>query len=303
MAVVTNATLRAIRTQLNTDFKKGFEGASTNHEVITMVVPSSSASNTYGWLGAMPSVREWIGDRVINDVAEHGYAISNKDFELAIGVKRTDIEDDNLGIYSPLMEDIGQSMKKQPGKMVYILLAAGFTTACYDGQYFFDTDHPVNAKHDGSGAVTSVSNIQPGTGTNAPWFLVDGSRPLKPIIYQDRKKPVFTAMTSLTDESVFTSNVFRFGSDMRGNVGFGLWQQAYASKETLIADNFNACRTAMMSITKDGGEPLGIKPTQLVVGASNLVAAEKLIETKTLANGEDNPLYKKAEIVYSDYLA
>lgn len=303
MAVIKSAVLQAIRTQLNADFKKGFEGAMPNHEPITMTVPSSTASNTYGWLGAMPSVREWIGDRVINDVAEHGYAISNKDFELTIGVKRTDIEDDNLGIYSPLTQDLGASMAKHPGKMVYTLLAAGFATTCYDGQYFFDTDHPVNAKHDGSGADSTVANIQPGTGTNQPWFLIDGSRPLKPIIFQERKKPVFTAMTKLDDESVFMSNEFRFGSDMRGNVGFGLWQQAYASREELTEANFNACRTAMMSITKDGGEPLGIKPTQLVVGASNLVAAEKLILTKTLANGEDNPLYKKVEIIHSDYLA
>lgn len=301
--IITNGSLQALRTGLSKAYEKGFETAKPNHEPITMIVPSTTASNTYGWLGQMPKVREWLGDRVINNLKEHGYAVANKDFEVTIGVKRTDIEDDNIGIYTPITEEMGMSMGEHPGELVYTLLAAGFTEVCYDGQYFFDTDHPVNDKHDGSGTDTTVSNIQAGTGTNAPWFLVDGSRAIKPLIYQDRKKPVFTSMTKLDDEVVFTSNEFRFGADSRGNVGFGLWQQAFASKEDLTADNFNICRQAMMDLKADGGKPLGINPTQLVVGSSNLIAAENLILKEKLANGEDNPLYKKVEIVYSPYLA
>jgi len=301
--IITNASLQALRTGFSKLYQDGFKLAETNHEAITMVVPSSTASNTFGWLGQMPNVREWTGDRVINNLKEHSYAIANKEFEVTVGVKRTQIEDDQLGQFDSIMTETGAQMARHPGELVWLLLAAGFTTTCYDGQYFFDTDHPVNAEHDGSGADTSVSNIQAGTGTAAPWFLIDGSRAIKPIIYQERKKPVFTAMTKLDDESVFMSNEFRFGADSRGNVGFGLWQQAFASKEALSVENFNVCRAAMMAFKADGGKPMGIKPTQIVVGASNLVAAEELFLTEKLANGGTNPLYKKVEIIYSDYLA
>lgn len=302
MAAITSAVLQALRTGFSKNFQDGFKAAAPNYDMITMTVPSTTASNTYGWLGQMPGMREWIGDRVVKNLKEHSYTVVNKDFEATVGVKRTDIEDDNLGGYAPLMTELGRSAAVHPGELVYALLAAGFTTTCYDGQYFFDTDHPVNAEHDGSGADTSVSNIQAGVGTNKPWFLMDCSRAIKPLIHQDRKKPVFTPMTNLDDEAVFTSNEFRFGVDYRGNVGFGLWQQAFASKEDLTEDNFNACRTAMMAFKADGGKPLGIRPTHLVVGASNVVAAEKLILTEKLANGATNPLYKKVEIVVSDYL-
>lgn len=300
--IITAPVLQAIRTALRSEFQSGFDGVVPDYSKIAMVVPSTTASNTYGWLGSMPGVREWVGDRVVNDLAEHGYVINNKDFELTVGVKRTDIEDDNLGVYSPMMSEMGRAMAAHPGEMVYGLLPAGFNTVCYDGQYFFDTDHPINPSHDGTGVATSFSNIQPG-GTGDPWFLIDGSRNILPLIFQDRKKPVFTSMTNIDDEQVFTSNVFRFGSDMRGNVGFGLWQQAYASRQPLNEDNFNAARIAMMSIKKDGGKPLGIKPTRLVVGASNLVAAERLFQTEKLANGATNPLYKKVEIIFSEFLA
>ncbi len=78
MSIVKAASLEALRTALNASFKKGFESAQTNHEEITMVVPSTSKSNTYGWLGAMASVREWLGDRVVNSLKEHSYTIENK---------------------------------------------------------------------------------------------------------------------------------------------------------------------------------------------------------------------------------
>ena len=37
-----------------------------------------------------------------------------------------------------------------------------------------------------------------------PWFLLDTSRALKPVIFQDRKSPQLIAMTKIDDEAVFT---------------------------------------------------------------------------------------------------
>ncbi|MEX6732518.1 Mu-like prophage major head subunit gpT family protein [Pseudomonas aeruginosa] len=45
------------------------------------MIPSTTASNTYGWLGQFPKLREWIGQRVIKDMAAQGYQITNKLFE------------------------------------------------------------------------------------------------------------------------------------------------------------------------------------------------------------------------------
>ena len=42
-----------------------------------------------------------------------------------------------------------------------LLVAAGFTSLCYDGQYFFDTDHPVGPNE----SPASVSNHGGGAGT------------------------------------------------------------------------------------------------------------------------------------------
>lgn len=61
------------------------------------------------------------------------------------------------------------------------------------------------------------------------WYLLDTSRPLKPLILQKTKEIKFTAMDKVDDESVFMRKAFRYGIDSQDNAGYGLWQLAYKS--------------------------------------------------------------------------
>lgn len=285
--LITAAALNALRTGFQTSFQQGFDGEASIYEQIATTVPSTTKSNTYGWLGNWPGMREWIGDRQLKSMQEHGYSIANKDWEATVEVDRNDIEDDNLGMYGPMFEAAGQSARRKPDELVFALLKAGHATACYDGQYFFDTDHPVAAEVDGTGAVATVSNVQ--AGALASWYLLDTSRPLKPLIFQNRKSPQFTAMDTATDESVFMRKKYRYGVDSRSNVGFGFWQMAFKSSAELNVANFEAAYTAMRMFAGDGGVLLGVKPTLLVVPPSLRSKANDLVTADRLANGADNP--------------
>lgn len=61
------------------------------------------------------------------------------------------------------------------------------------------------------------------------WFLVDNTKPLKPIIYQERKPIKFVSKVSEQDDNVFMNNKFLYGADGRYNAGYGFWQMAYGS--------------------------------------------------------------------------
>ncbi len=162
-------------------------------------------------MNQLPRVREWLGDRVVQNVSTSGYTIRNRKFEQTVGVPRDDIEDDNLGLYAPLFAELGRSAAAFPDELLWPLVAAGFAAACYDGQYFFDSDHPVL---DANGVAQSQSNTGGGSGT--AWYLLDTSRMMKPFIFQDRK-----SMSQLirkdqeTDENVFNKGEFVYGVDGR----------------------------------------------------------------------------------------
>ena len=291
--IINQATLQGIYKSFSTIFKQAFEGAPSMWEQVAMRAPSAGRSVDYKWLGDFPMMREWLGERVIKDLSGFHYEIVNKDFESTVEVDRNDIEDDQIGVYTPMIQGLGAAAKQHRDILVFGLLKDGFSTTCYDGQYFFDTDHPVGGE--------SVSNFTDGSGD--PWFLMDLSRPVKPLILQVRKEPQFVAMDRPDDENVFMRKKYRYGVDDRKNVGFGFWQLAYGSKDTLNATNYAAARAAMMSFKNDEGVPLGIVPTHLVVPPTLEEAGKRIVEVQTDANGAGNPWYGTAKLLVVPWLA
>jgi phage major head subunit gpT-like protein len=238
----------------------------------------------------LKGMSEWIGQRQVQSLASSGFVIVNKSFENTVGVGRDEIEDDSYGVFNPLMGELGRSAAEFPDELVWPLLNAGLTTECYDGQYFFDTDHPVL---DADGVEQSVSNFGGGSGT--PWFLLDVTRAIKPFIFQSRRPAQFVAKDNPQDERVFMNKEFTYGVDMRCNAGYGLWQLAYASKQTLNAENYAAARAAMMSMKGDYGRQLRIRPTLLVVPPSLESKALEVLKAERDAAGATNVYMNTAQ--------
>jgi len=299
--IINVGTLKTLYVAFLATFNSGLGSAPSQYQKFSTVVPSTTKSNEYGWLGKFPKMREWIGDRVINGMMTHGYSIKNKPFELTVGVDRDDLDDDNIGIYTPMFTEMGQSAGEQPDEIQFNLLKNGDANLCYDGQNFFDTDHPV-LDVDGITYV-SQSNFDNNSGSGTKWFLLDTSRALKPLIFQERKKPTFVAMTQETDEAVFMAKEFRYGTDSRNNGGYGFWQQAYCSRKTLDETGLIAAWTAMCERKGDNGRPLGIKPTLLAVPPSLYIAAKKLVNAPFDASGATNVLYGLVEVMQDQRLA
>lgn len=294
--IVNHGNLAILNQAFSAAFQAGLGAAQPQWGGIATLVPSSTSEQKYGWLGKITKFREWIGERQYQNLVAHDYAIRNKTWENTVTVSRDDIDDDQYGVYRPAFEQLGQDAALHPDELVFNLFKNGFTNTCYDGQYFFDTDHPVGAP----GNQASVSNFQGGSGT--AWFLVDASKALKPIIYQRRRPYAITAKTSLTDDNVFSRNEFVWGADGRGNVGYGLWQLAYASKQTLDADNFEAARAAHQSFKGDNGQPLAIRSTELWVPPTLEGKARRIVEAETGANGASNVNRGLAKVVVCPWL-
>lgn len=217
---------------------------------------------------------------------------------MTISVGRDDISDDNLGIYDPMFVEMGQSVAALPDQLVWGALKGGISQPCYDGQNFFDTEHPVIGE---DGNVTLVSNYQAGAGP--VWYLLSTKRSLKPIIFQEREAAKFVALDNPNDANVFRNKEFLYGSDGRWNVGYGFWQMAYASGATLNAANYATARSTIMGMKGDGGRPLGLMPDLLVVAPGQESAARKLLNSEYGAGGETNEWKGTAELLVSPWLA
>jgi len=291
--IINQATLAAVFQSFQTLFNQAFEGAPTEWQKVAMRVPSMTATEIYAWLNAFPKMREWLGDRVLRNLSVSDFSLTNKDWEVTVEVDRNEIMDDRIGIFSPIVQEMGKSAKEQPDELVFAIMLLAFSQVCYDGQYMIDTDHPV-----GSGTVSND-----GGGASHPWFLIDATRAIKPFVFQDRSPVQFVSLTNPTDSNVFMQKKYIYGADCRNNAGFGLWQLVYGSKDTLNATNYATARAAMMAFKNDEGKPLGIKPSLLVVNAPNEGAARSLLMKEKDAAGADNPWYQTAELMVSRWLS
>lgn len=105
------------------------------------VVPSDVQEEIFNWMVGNPSMREWIGDRRIKHVSQASFKITAKEWEATISVLRTQIIFDKLSQVRLYIQQLGQSFPQHYGDMAVDLIVGAFTSAAYDNQFYFDTDH------------------------------------------------------------------------------------------------------------------------------------------------------------------
>jgi len=295
--IVNSQSLTLLTQAVNAAFNRGLARSQPNWQAMAMEIPSGTAENVYPYLRQFGQIRKWLGDRVVQNIAKGDFRIVNEDYEQTHSIPRKAIEDDQYGVYSAIFDQTGDNVARFPDKGVYDLLKNGFTAKGPDGQPFFDTDHPVGKP----GAEVSVSNNMGGGGT--AWYVLDASKPVKPLIYQPRKSFDLVTLFNPDDARVFWNKEFVWGVDGRAGFGYSpFWQLCFASKQALDAAGLRAVLTAMASQKDDAGEPIDVMGTHLIVAPSQYETANDLMNKEFLSGGESNTLRGRLKVLTSTRL-
>jgi phage major head subunit gpT-like protein len=154
--MIVPVTLKALFTRLYNTFKGVTSAPATDLSVLATEVPVTSSFATFAWLGAFPRFREWLGQRVVNGLAQRLYQMFVKDYELTIAIDRNSLDDNMLAEKNMVVQGMAEEAVNLPRDLIIDLLANGHARVAYDGQNFFDTDHPL----DPSGPAGSQSNYE-----------------------------------------------------------------------------------------------------------------------------------------------
>jgi phage major head subunit gpT-like protein len=106
-----------------------------------MRVSSKQETETYGWFGQVPVMREWIGGRDPKRLRDFTWTITNKDYEATLEVLVKEMRRDATGQLMPRIAELARRVNSFPAKLMTQKIIDGESVACYDSQYFFDTDH------------------------------------------------------------------------------------------------------------------------------------------------------------------
>ena len=302
--IVNAATLTAIGTNFKVIFNKALEDGDRPWQRLATTVPSTGKSESYPFGALTAQVREWLGDKAVTDLAAWADSLTNRDWEFTVGVDRNAIEDDNLGIYSPVLQSAAQEFSLHPHNLAMEVLnydafgtnTKGVAVTGFDGVPFFSASHTWPGAYDTAQSNLATGDLTQtnvdaadtamlefrrpngdfmrsranllviGTGLRATaralfltargtggadnpmfgrfakeeiivdpriragrWVMLDATRVIKPLVYQERKKPTFVSMVDATDEAVFMRREFRFGSEARYALAAMPWWLAYAS--------------------------------------------------------------------------
>ena len=104
----------------------------------------------------MPGMRECLGERQFSELRAANFVLDNKHWENSLLIKKTDLADDNLGQYGPVLEQLGIEAAHHPDELWFSVLEQGESTACFDGQFFYDTDHVWGSSGTQSNDITST---------------------------------------------------------------------------------------------------------------------------------------------------
>lgn len=108
---------------------------------ISNLFTSDQESETYKWLGQIPQLQQWIGGRQAKGFRENGIIIENLHFEATIEVLVREMRRDKTGQVLARIRELARRTNSHWAKLISALMVNAESTVCYDGQYFFDTDH------------------------------------------------------------------------------------------------------------------------------------------------------------------
>lgn len=140
-------------------------------DAVSNFFTSDQPSETYNWLGMPPAMREWVGGRHAKGFTTNGVTIANKHFEATLDIALKDLRRDKTGQLKTRMAELAERGRTHYASLLSTLIVNGATTVCYDGQYFFDTDHSEGASGTQSNKIDSDISALPASvhgSTTAP---------------------------------------------------------------------------------------------------------------------------------------
>lgn len=153
---ITKTNLDQLKRNFILDFQKGLDfkpGADLGF--MYRDFPSTTAGNFYAWLDKFPGFREWVGERVFNNVASQRFEVLNRHFEDSVSLGMNDIDDDQFGVYGPLVTMMAESwIEKKYGIVIDVLTS---NPLCFTGKNFFATDHKYNKQTINNKVTTALT--------------------------------------------------------------------------------------------------------------------------------------------------
>lgn len=159
--LLNRAILEAAYTTYSTLFDMALANTPVIYPELATVMTGVGPVTEFKWLGDMPVMVPWDGQRQISKLRAEGHSLRTRWYANGIEIEHDDIHEDKLGMVRPRIEGLAKMGPRKIDALVIDYLVNGFGATLgttYDSQYLFDTDHTMGTE----AGATSQSNLQAG---------------------------------------------------------------------------------------------------------------------------------------------
>lgn len=122
--------------------------------ISTPIINSDQDSESYGWLGQVPQMSEKRGDKQFSQLRETDWIVKNVEYQGGIAIPKKHVLYDKTGQIRIRINELADRSLAHWVSLIAPLIINGESAACYDGQFFFDTDHSEGSSGTQSNDIT-----------------------------------------------------------------------------------------------------------------------------------------------------
>jgi len=215
-------------TSMRSEFMRGKMAADDKpfpaaYEPFTSKLSSTVSVESHTYMSNLPRLARFKGYSPGVGLTHYTYTIKNEEYRAGpILVRKTDLDDEQLGGYQMSINALPGRAQKDVGHMVLAHLAAGTTNLCFDGTAMFANSHTF-----GSGDNLDTYNGGANdAATHKIIALVTDNSAIKPVIFQDRE-PLSALQTDAGTPQAEKLKHYEYWADTRFGLGYGYWWDAY----------------------------------------------------------------------------
>lgn len=301
VALLDEISIDAVSTAIESSFedaKRAFETPRNTvwQSIATPIDGTGVDEVLHDFFENIEPMRKWTGGKKFQDLIERQYKTSHEWYEASVKMRRDDlrrrIRQQGFGAAAMGITNKLASRAAELDDAQVLDQLINPTLLGYDGKALFAADHP-----DGGGQSNQDSG-----GAGEYWYLMALDYPVRPVLRILGEDFMVRDHASEDTTENFMHRMLYWSVEFRGGYYPGLWQTVYRSNQTLDSANFNAALAAMGGFKDYHGELLNIRPTAVLVGRSNWLAARQLLESTTVTTGGENVNRGIVDVLYSGRL-
>lgn len=109
--------------------------------ISTIPMTSDQDSEDYAWIGMVPQMAAKNGEKKFTQLRDTAWEVKNQEYQAGIAIPKKHILYDKTQQVMMRVNELADRSNAHWAKLVTTLILGGASGVCYDGEYFFDTDH------------------------------------------------------------------------------------------------------------------------------------------------------------------